>query len=111
MNTATPITAHHLILLVNGSSFAPMRLSGEMAGVDQIQDPDAKQHAGREPGQESEKELGFHRGDHEEPNAPLLIVEGDAGVLRRPCTYQKRAALAMDREPLRLAQAMVTASR
>jgi hypothetical protein len=72
-----------------------------MAGFYEKQDPDAEQHASHDADQEPEKEFSFHRGDHGEPDAPLLIIEGDAGVFRRLCTYQKRAALAMDRVPFR----------
>ena len=53
--------------------------SGEMAGVYQKHDSDADQHASHEAGQEPEKEFSFHRGDHGKPDAPLLIIEGDAG--------------------------------
>src|ERR1041384_390650 len=125
MNTATLITAHHLILRVIGPSFLPMLprvvrtprspsacalmhclFAGcahfrEIAGFEQKHDPDAEQHASHEADQEPEKEFSSHRGDHGEPDAPLLIIEGGAGAFRRLSTYQKRAALAMDRAPLR----------
>src|SRR5215510_10845602 len=72
-----------------------------MAGFYQKHDPDAEHHASHEADQESEKEFSSHRGDHGEPDAPLLIVEGGAGAFRRLSVYQKRAALAMDRAPIR----------
>jgi len=69
----------------------------EMAGYYQIHDPDAEQHACHEADQEPEEEFSSHRGDHGEPDAPLLIIEGGAGSFRRLSIYQKKAALAMDR--------------
>jgi hypothetical protein len=68
----------------------------EMVGFEQKHDPDAEQHASHKADQEAEKEFSSHRGDHGEPDAPLLIIEGGAGALRLLSTYQKRAALAMD---------------
>lgn len=54
-----------------------------MAGLYQHHDPDAEQNASRDADQKSVKEFSFHRGDHGEPDAPLLIIEGDIEAFRR----------------------------
>src|SRR5262245_58505265 len=101
MDAATPITAHHLILLVIGPCLfalcAPFRGHGWILSETRPRRRAARQSRSRS----GTPKLSFHRGDHGKPGAPLLIIEGDAGVFRRLFTYQKSATLAMDRVPCR----------
>jgi hypothetical protein len=66
-----------------------VRPSRQMAGFYQKHDPDAQHHASHEADQESEKEFSSHRSDHGEPDAPLLIIEGGAGAIRRVSLPEK----------------------
>jgi hypothetical protein len=66
-----------------------VRPSSQIAGFYQKHDPDAQHHASHEADQESEKELSSHRSDHGEPDAPLLIIEGGAGAIRRVSLPEK----------------------